>query len=96
MFRSILEREGIDADAAVVIGDNPDADMVAAHRAGIRSVLMLTGVTDAAMVAGLDGERRPDFVVADGAALRELLDSWLAAGTAGHDGPRVGTATELG
>jgi len=61
----------------LVIGDNPDADMVAATRAGIRSVLVLTGVTDAGSAALLDGERRPDAIVAGPAELGRLLDAWL-------------------
>jgi ribonucleotide monophosphatase NagD (HAD superfamily) len=56
-----------------VIGDNPDSDVVAAHRAGMVAILVLTGVTAAADVAGLDGERVPDFVVAGPAEAWELL-----------------------
>lgn len=67
MFRSILEHTGIDADDALVVGDNPDADVVAARRAGIPSVLVLTGISDRGMADGLAGERRPDHV-ADGPA----------------------------
>jgi 4-nitrophenyl phosphatase len=77
MFASILEHEDIPADEALVIGDNPDADIVAARRAGIRSALMLTGVANATDVAALAGERRPDFVVADAAELSQLLEARL-------------------
>ena len=47
MFAAILEASGIGADEAVVIGDNPDADVVGAHRAGLAAILVLTGVADA-------------------------------------------------
>jgi ribonucleotide monophosphatase NagD (HAD superfamily) len=57
----------------MVIGDNPDSDIAGAHRSGIESVLVLTGVTDADAAAGLDGARRPDHVVADPAAAWELI-----------------------
>ena len=67
MFQAILERTGVEAENALVVGDNPDADIVAARRAGITSVLVLTGVADAAAAGGLRGERRPDQV-ADGPA----------------------------
>lgn len=67
MFQAILERTGVAAERALVVGDNPDADIVAASRAGIASVLVLTGVADAADAAALEGERRPDHV-ADGPA----------------------------
>lgn len=77
MFLTALEETDVAAEEAVVVGDNPDADMVAATRAGIRSVLVLTGVTDAASAALLDGERRPDAIVAGPAELGRLLDAWL-------------------
>jgi hypothetical protein len=35
-------------------------------------------VTDADQAIGLDGERRPDHVVADPAAAWDLLSGWLA------------------
>lgn len=73
IFTAILERAGVAADEAVAIGDNPDADMVAARRAGMRSILVLTGVADAAMAATLDGERRPDHVADDPDAVAAIL-----------------------
>lgn len=73
IFTAILERAGVDRHEAVAIGDNPDADMVAAHRAGVRSILVLTGVADAALAATLDGERRPDHVARDPAEVGTLL-----------------------
>jgi len=77
IFTAILERAGVGADEAVAIGDNPDADMVAAHRAGMQSILVLTGVADAALAPTLEGERRPDHVARDpsevGALLRRRL-----------------------
>jgi glycerol-1-phosphatase len=78
MFRTIVEAVGVPDAAVVVIGDNPDADVVAARRAGLRSVLVLTGVADRAMVATLQGERQPDEVVADPKELGALLARWLS------------------
>jgi phosphoglycolate/pyridoxal phosphate phosphatase family enzyme len=78
IFTAILERAGVDPDAAVAIGDNPDADMVAAHRAGVRSILVLTGVADAALAASLDGERRPDHVARDPSEVAALLRRGLS------------------
>ena len=73
MFTAILERDAVAADEALVIGDNPDADVVAARRAGIGSILVLTGVVDAAAADGLTGERRPDRVAADPEETARLL-----------------------
>lgn len=78
MFRAILEASGVAAAEAVVIGDNPDADVAGAHRAGCAAILVLTGVADAAMAAALDGERRPDAIAADPAAVLTLLEARLS------------------
>jgi glycerol-1-phosphatase len=78
MFSEILETARIGPDEAIVVGDNPDADIVAAARTGVFSVLVLTGVATAAVAAGLTGERRPDLVVAGPAELHGLLREWLS------------------
>jgi len=78
MFRAILEADGILPQQALVIGDNPDADVPAARRSGIPVVLVLTGVTDAAAAASLDGEQRPDWVAAGPAEVAALLGLTLS------------------
>jgi phosphoglycolate/pyridoxal phosphate phosphatase family enzyme len=78
IFRAILERAGVRPPEAVAIGDNPDTDMVAAHRAGMRSILVLTGVADAALAATLEGERRPDHVASDPTEVAALLRQGLS------------------
>jgi HAD superfamily hydrolase (TIGR01450 family) len=60
MFQAILAAAGISSSEAVVIGDNPDADIVAARRAGIASILVLTGVADRHAARDLGGERAPN------------------------------------
>jgi 4-nitrophenyl phosphatase len=79
MFATILEGAGVGPDEALVVGDNPDSDIAGAHRSGIESILVLTGVTDAQAAAGLEGERRPDHVAADPAEIWALV-----AGRVGH------------
>lgn len=78
MFRAILDASGIGPEQAVVIGDNPDADVVAARRAGIASILVLTGVADRRLADALDGDRRPDAVAEDPDAVADLLDGRLS------------------
>jgi 4-nitrophenyl phosphatase len=63
MFEAILAAAGVRPDEAVVIGDNPDADIVAANRAGVASILVLTGVADREAARGLTGQRRPDVTL---------------------------------
>jgi phosphoglycolate/pyridoxal phosphate phosphatase family enzyme len=73
MFISALQASGVNPEEAVVVGDNPEADIVAARRAGIRSILVLTGVADAGRAATLAGDERPDAIAADQAEVRALL-----------------------
>lgn len=74
MFVSILEETGIPADACVVVGDNPDADVAGARRAGCAAILVLTGVADAARAAELSGELEPDAVATGPDEVRQLLE----------------------
>ncbi|MCV0404357.1 MAG: HAD-IIA family hydrolase [Chloroflexi bacterium] len=78
MFEAILESAGVSPDEAVVVGDNPDADIVGARRAGCGSILVLTGVADADHAASLDGERRPDAVAENPGAVWALLEPRLS------------------
>jgi 4-nitrophenyl phosphatase len=78
MFLAILEEAGVAPAEALVIGDNADADVPAGRRAGIPVILVLTGVTDAAAAAALEGERKPEWVAADPAAAAALLGVTLS------------------
>jgi glycerol-1-phosphatase len=73
MFRAILTATGVPGSMTVVVGDNPDSDVAGAHRAGCAAILVLTGVADEATAATLSGDRMPDAVAADPAAVRSLL-----------------------
>lgn len=78
MFEAILESSGVPPAQAVVVGDNPAADVVGAHRAGCAAILVLTGVATVAAAEELQGEARPDAVAADPAAVRLLLEGRLS------------------
>lgn len=78
IFLAILERAGVVPGEALAIGDNPDSDMVAAHRAGIDSVLVLTGIADETTVGTLTGERRPGHVARGPAEVAALLGLTLS------------------
>jgi 4-nitrophenyl phosphatase len=73
MFSATIEASGVPASETVVIGDNPDADVVGAHRAGCAAILVLTGVADGPAAAALEGERRPEAVAEDPNGVRALL-----------------------
>jgi 4-nitrophenyl phosphatase len=78
IFRAILERAGVDPAEALAIGDNPDSDMVAASRAGIDSILVLTGVATAEASRMLNGERRPGRVARGPIEVASLLGLTLS------------------
>jgi HAD superfamily hydrolase (TIGR01450 family) len=65
LLREAAAVAGTPVEDAVVIGDGLPTDILAAHRVGARSVLVLTGVSTAAMAEALPPEQRPT-VVADG------------------------------
>ena len=78
MFTTILQSSGIGASETIVVGDNPEADVAGAHRAGLAAILVLTGVADAPSAAALTGERRPEAVAADPNEVRDLLAGRLS------------------
>jgi len=78
MFTAILDAAGVAPSECVVVGDNPDADVAGAHRAGCAAILVLTGVADSGTVALLDGERVPEAVAAGPDEVRVLLASRLS------------------
>ncbi len=67
LLKLIEEEKGISRAEMVIIGDRLDTDILMAVRHGIRSVLVLTGVTSAneAQKAGLAHHPNPTFVVED-------------------------------
>ena len=70
---------GVPVEEAVVIGDGLHTDIKAAHRVGARSVLVLTGVSTAAMAAALPPEERPTVIAEGPADLEAVLDDLAAA-----------------
>ena len=66
---------GLPLADAVVIGDSVHTDIAAAHAAGVRSILMLTGVARREHLAGIDPTALPTVVAADAAELAAALDS---------------------
>ena len=61
-------------EEGVMIGDGILTDLAAARAVGARSILMLTGVTTAEILAALAEADRPDAVAANAAELAAALD----------------------
>lgn len=63
IVEAALARLGTAPSQTVLVGDRLETDILMARRAGLTSVLVLTGVTDAQSVARAPEHLRPDFVV---------------------------------
>lgn len=73
IFDAALERFG--ATSPLFIGDRLDTDIIGANKAGIPSVLVLTGIDRAKQVLAAPEGSRPDYIVGD---LRELHEEYPA------------------
>ncbi len=71
MYEEGLRRMGATAETTAMIGDRLDTDIAGAARAGLTTVLVLTGIAGADDLAA--SPLRPDLVCAD---LEELLGCW--------------------
>lgn len=71
MFAGAAERLG--ARRPLVVGDRLDTDIEGANRAGVDSLLVLTGVDDADAALHADPVRRPTWILPDMAGLDRAL-----------------------
>ena len=67
MHAECVRRTG--AQRPLVVGDRLDTDIEGARRAGAASLLVLTGVTDAATLLAAGPDQRPDLLSADAGGL---------------------------
>ena len=63
-YHHAVARLGVPESACLMIGDRMDTDIVGAAQAGLRSALVLTGVSSAEDAAAAPAHHRPDHVVA--------------------------------
>jgi len=69
MFQQAMARLGATLADTAALGDRLETDILAAQRTGLLSLLVLTGVTDRALLA--ESEIQPDLVFEDIANLRQ-------------------------
>ncbi|GAA4264390.1 HAD hydrolase-like protein [Frondihabitans peucedani] len=70
IFDAALEQFG--ASSPLFIGDRLDTDIIGANKAGIPSVLVLTGIDQAKQVLAAPEGSRPDFILGDLRGLDEV------------------------
>ena len=71
MFEVATER--FKATSTLVIGDRLDTDILGANRAGVSSVLVLTGIDQAKQVLAAAADQRPTYILDD---LRQLSEPY--------------------
>ena len=74
MMRSALNRIDAHSESTVMVGDRMDTDVIAGLEAGMRTVLVLTGSTQAGAVERFP--YRPTHVRGSVADVVELVDQW--------------------
>ncbi len=72
LFEQALRRLGTPAGATLMLGDRLNTDIAGGRRAGLRTGLLLTGVTTRAELEG--AEVQPDYVFDDLAAVMAALE----------------------
>lgn len=78
------------ATKPLFIGDRLDTDILGANRAGIDSVLVLTGIDRAKQLLAADADSRPTYILGD---LRGLGEPYPEAKTARNGAVTVGKST---
>lgn len=73
MFQLALERMGTDPERTLMVGDRLETDILGGQRAGLGTILVLSGVTDRTVLAG--SSIQPDWVLDDISALVEILEA---------------------
>lgn len=71
IFKTAVDHFG--AKQAIFVGDRIDTDIRGANRAGIASVLVMTGISTRKEVLGVKKEDRPDFIIE---TMAELLTDY--------------------
>jgi 4-nitrophenyl phosphatase len=75
MMEQALARMGAEPATTAILGDRLETDILAGQRAGMRTLLVLSGVTDRALLA--DSAIRPDLVFEDVAELHAVWERVL-------------------
>ena len=76
MFDIAIEKMHATRETTAMLGDRLDTDIDGAHRAGLKSILVMTGVTTPATLRAAQSTIKPDWAFEN---LTALLDEWARA-----------------
>lgn len=77
MYQQAIGRLGVELEQTIAIGDKLETDILGAVRTGIRSLMVLTGVSSEADIADLDYQ--PTWIMPDIKAITQALRALHAA-----------------
>ncbi|MGQ9524244.1 MAG: HAD-IIA family hydrolase [Armatimonadota bacterium] len=72
--RKILEAHGAQPEDAVIVGDRLDTDIAVGNAVGLKTVLVLTGVSTVQQVSDADPSTTPDLVLPDLRGLSSAIE----------------------
>ncbi|MGQ9599337.1 MAG: HAD-IIA family hydrolase [Anaerolineae bacterium] len=84
MMEQAMVRLGAEPATTAVLGDRLETDVLAGRRAGLGTILVLSGVTDRTMLAGAEVE--PDWVFEDVQRLHQVWQEVLSIERVATDG----------
>lgn len=73
LLRCIEEKFHLDAERCCMVGDRLDTDIAFGQAGGMKTLLVLSGVTQPKDLDGLDALKRPDYCLPDLSHLRQIL-----------------------
>jgi 4-nitrophenyl phosphatase len=76
IIETAVERLDLNKDEVIMVGDNIDIDIPAGNKAGVRTVLILTGITRPEEVEA--SSLHPDWIVNDYTELQSIVTSLLS------------------
>jgi 4-nitrophenyl phosphatase len=76
MLDAIVDAGHLDRGRTLMVGDRLDTDIAFGKHGGLRTLLVLTGVTKATDLHGLPADQQPDYVLSSLGALFDGLDSF--------------------
>lgn len=71
MFEVALKRMGTDPARTAMLGDRLETDILGGHRAGLKTILVLSGITNPEMLA--ESDIKPDWAFDN---ISTLIDAW--------------------
>ncbi|MHB8158752.1 MAG: HAD-IIA family hydrolase [Desulfocucumaceae bacterium] len=77
ILKEILREAGISRKESIIVGDRLDSDISLGHRAGIKTILVLTGITSPVEAEKFKKETRPDYVIKNIKGLLKLKQAGL-------------------